>query len=66
MCQHGVVHSISGIRHCVNMGCCIQFQVNKEDTVPTRGSAFNIRDQTLCQHGVEHSISEIRHCVKMG
>ena len=22
----------------------------------TRGSAFNIRDQTLCQHGVVHSI----------
>ena len=57
MCQHGVVHSKSVIRNCVNMGKYIQFQVNKEDTASTRGSAFNIRYQTLCQHGVLHSIS---------
>ena len=44
MCQHGVVHSISEIR-------------DKEDIASTRGSTFNIRDQTLCQHGVVHSIS---------
>ena len=57
MCQHGVVHSKSEIRHCVNMWLCIQYQVNKEDTASTRGIAFNIRDQTMCQHGVVHSIS---------
>ena len=66
MCQHGVVHSKSEIRNCVNMGKYIQFQVNKEDTASTRGSAFNIRVQTMCQHGVVHSKSEIRQCVNMG
>ena len=57
LCHHGVVHSISEIRQCVNMGKYIQFQVNREDTVSKRGSAFNIRDQTMCQHWVVHSIS---------
>ena len=66
LCQHGVVHSISEIRLCVNMGKYIQFQVDKEGTVSTRGSAFNIRDQTMCQHVVVHSISEIRQCVNTG
>ena len=48
------------------MGKYIQFQVDKEDTVSTRGSAFNIRDRTMCQHGVVHSISDIGQCVNMG